>query len=541
MSIVSITTGNATIANVSTVLAEMNIRVSENSSTVMGYQSATLLRGNYNTIIGYSSAKYSTVGNGLTIFGFGAAQNVTADDNVFIGKACGGKTLTGSNNVMIGSDVATNNETGSANVYVGNACATGMLGSANVFVGESAGSAGGATDCNVVIGVRADAAGDACVVVGHGSKSAGRQSVVVGHSVTNSGKNCAIINSTPQAVVNKRDNLIHINGRIVAQDAVVEGSPSYDMRLAVDRVFLCYDDAAETTTVLATKNALLFNTPVTTSQITLNTLHVANPVDSNVFWTMATTYGMYAHPNGHKASDLLIYSRNSNVMSITDEFAPELFNFTAKHRCKFKRGHQHGQHSSCSCDELYCDGVCCDGVPQLETPPSLGGTNKKEPTAREDVLGMIVVATGDYCNLDDAEVPTIDEAIPVVELCTSRCDPRVFGVASMFEDLQQCDNAWYRNFRLGNLKFNVTLPSTASNNDLRKKIVVNSLGEGGIWVCDENGPLRNGDFICSSSVPGHGMRQDCPQQTNYTVAKITCDCLFTSGSSRAFVGCSYRC
>ena len=57
-------------------------------------------------------------------------------------------------------------------------------------------------------------------------------------------------------------------------------------------------------------------------------------------------------------------------------------------------------------------------------------------------------------------------------------------------------------------------------------ITVNSLGEGGIWVCDAGGPVRNGDYVTSSAIPGFGMRQDSADCTNYTAAKATTDCDF---------------
>ena len=86
--------------------------------------------------------------------------------------------------------------------------------------------------------------------------------------------------------------------------------------------------------------------------------------------------------------------------------------------------------------------------------------------------------------------------------------------------------------------------------------MINSLGEGGIWVCNINGNLENGDYITTCEIPGYGMRQDDDLLHNYTVAKITCDCDFDLESAiyicqefefegkiyrRAFVGCTYHC
>jgi len=86
--------------------------------------------------------------------------------------------------------------------------------------------------------------------------------------------------------------------------------------------------------------------------------------------------------------------------------------------------------------------------------------------------------------------------------------------------------------------------------------MVNSLGEGAMWVCNLNGNLENGDYITTSTAPGIGQKQDDDLLHNYTVAKITCDCDFDLNSTlyeceefeydgqthkKAFVGVTYHC
>jgi hypothetical protein len=56
--------------------------------------------------------------------------------------------------------------------------------------------------------------------------------------------------------------------------------------------------------------------------------------------------------------------------------------------------------------------------------------------------------------------------------------------------------------------------------------MVNSVGEGAIWVSNKNGPLDNGDYICSSSILGYGQKQTSDQMQSYTVAKIHVACNF---------------
>ena len=86
------------------------------------------------------------------------------------------------------------------------------------------------------------------------------------------------------------------------------------------------------------------------------------------------------------------------------------------------------------------------------------------------------------------------------------------------------------------------------------RLIINSGGEGGIWVSSYNGRLENGDYVTTSPISGIGMRQDDDLLHNYTVAKIVMDCDFDSETdkydtkkvehegkeySMAFVACVY--
>ena len=51
--------------------------------------------------------------------------------------------------------------------------------------------------------------------------------------------------------------------------------------------------------------------------------------------------------------------------------------------------------------------------------------------------------------------------------------------------------------------------------------VYNAIGEGQLLVTDSGGNIEVGDYICSSTRTGHGMKQDDDLLHNYTVAKVT--------------------
>ena len=59
------------------------------------------------------------------------------------------------------------------------------------------------------------------------------------------------------------------------------------------------------------------------------------------------------------------------------------------------------------------------------------------------------------------------------------------------------------------------------NNSRPERMIINSIGEGGLWVINSNGNVENGDYIQSSDFLGYGERQDDDILHNYTVGKAT--------------------
>jgi hypothetical protein len=133
-----------------------------------------------------------------------------------------------------------------------------------------------------------------------------------------------------------------------------------------------------------------------------------------------------------------------------------------------------------------------------------------------DKYGLIVYSTGKYVNIDNALRPTMNDSLPICDLCSTENDIRVFGVISDDRDDNETRTIGYGIFK--------TIQQKANTNE--KRIFINSVGEGGMWVCNKNGNISNGNYITPSSVPGYGVKQDSNQLLNSTVAKITCDCNF---------------
>jgi hypothetical protein len=115
-----------------------------------------------------------------------------------------------------------------------------------------------------------------------------------------------------------------------------------------------------------------------------------------------------------------------------------------------------------------------------------------------------------------ARAVDINDTLPVLKLSRSRNAKAVFGVTTNRENMHNERNDYDYN--------------NGFCTDLYGRVRVNGVGEGGIWVCNINGSLENGDYITSCEIPGYGMKQDDDLLHNYTVAKITMDCDFSDTS-----------
>lgn len=144
-----------------------------------------------------------------------------------------------------------------------------------------------------------------------------------------------------------------------------------------------------------------------------------------------------------------------------------------------------------------------------------------------DHVGLIAISTGEILNLDGSSEPKINESLPVIELCNTYKDKRVYGVISDKEEEKST-----REYAVG------TFVTVFKKEDGIDRTIVNSVGEGAIWVNDSHGDIKNGDLI-SADIGGFGTLQDDDIIHSYTVGKATMDAVYTDG--RAFIGCVYYC
>jgi hypothetical protein len=157
----------------------------------------------------------------------------------------------------------------------------------------------------------------------------------------------------------------------------------------------------------------------------------------------------------------------------------------------------------------------------------------------DNYIGMVVESTGNYDtllnindNIETRSIPTINESQPIVTLTTIRKSKKVYGVISDKEVLKNGCRTFGSTFV--SLIYGLKEQETP-------RLFINSLGEGGIKVCNENGNIENGDLLCSSSIPGIAMKQDDDLLRNYTVGKSTMDYNFIDNNDYKLIGCVYYC
>ena len=129
-----------------------------------------------------------------------------------------------------------------------------------------------------------------------------------------------------------------------------------------------------------------------------------------------------------------------------------------------------------------------------------GAHHSKSETNEPIESGMIVSSVGKYIG-----EKRVDNSLPYIRKSTTSYDKSCYGVLKSIDPVEEDEENFYKG---------------------EKQYIINSLGEGAIWVTNINGSLESGDYITTSNVAGYGMRQDSEFLANYTVAKITMDCDF---------------
>jgi hypothetical protein len=195
--------------------------------------------------------------------------------------------------------------------------------------------------------------------------------------------------------------------------------------------------------------------------------------------------------------------------------------FTGFHRCYYEDDEVFNNNMSKEDIDIFKNNY--KGRIVISTGKIKTDSSRDIPKTEEE--GTEVETKTEWYSLIDKDGIMIEDAIPIVQLCRVKKDKRVYGV-------------------LGS-------PTRSTNNKAR--LIVNSVGEGAICVCNSNGNIENGDYIQSSDILGYGEKQDDDLLHNYSVAKAVMDCNFeldspyyqcyelANGVRVALIACTYHC
>ena len=139
----------------------------------------------------------------------------------------------------------------------------------------------------------------------------------------------------------------------------------------------------------------------------------------------------------------------------------------------------------------------------------------------------------------------INEAIPQITLSDKNNDKRCCGVITGALDE---NNNGEKYFKQGAFVSVIHAP------EQDRRLTINQVGEGAIWVCNVNGNIENGDFITTCDVEdgGYGAKQADDLLHNYTCAKAMMNCQFelnhpdyvceelSDGHRKALIACYYK-
>lgn len=542
------------VLNVSKLTDSLDINTrNQFNATVFGFDAGITNQGDRNVFIGYKAGNKNKIGKDCVYLGSEAGVFGENDNNVYVGNYAGRNAVTSTRNVIIGTYAGLFNN-GNYNILIGyrntdvnlntNAASNIGIGNEQINIGH---------EC-VNIGRNTISQSRGALTLGNSVVDKSRNSILIGNNIRNEGSNALIIrniqsktstNNSNDTFTNSVNNYINFNDILVVTDSNAEKHMFLQGGDVINIVsdkdsYLKIGDTVE----FSSANTIIFGSLssirigslnaqiVADDSLTLTAMCNVEVVPPAVFKNTVTTYnqsvfnsnlilldklrfGYTSCNNIHwdiyirnlglsNSSDFVLKSCNNTVVSFTDDFSTEILNFTGKHRCSYSDNFR------------------------------INAQNISE------YIGRIVVSQGVYKDLDDIEVIKVDEALPVVMLCKQSYDTRIFGVICGLEEDGDC-----RNFKIGNIQFG------KNKNSSVKKVIINSHGEGGIWVCNANGNLKNGDLITSSHISGYGMRQGDMFIKSYTVAKITCDCVFDVACHKnitwkgnkylaAFVGCVYK-
>lgn len=150
------------------------------------------------------------------------------------------------------------------------------------------------------------------------------------------------------------------------------------------------------------------------------------------------------------------------------------------------------------------------------------------------MAGSVIPFTGSHVyqsphNLDEGDAVKLVNG--VLTKCISAEDPAVIGLV-MNDVVDVADKIANQTVPSGEAPFTSVPDSLMEEHTTGYLYCVAAVGDSrtnslsGAKICDEGGPVTNGDYLCTSSTPGFLMKQSDNIRRNYTVGKATGDVSF---------------
>ncbi len=529
-----------------------NISGSYNISN--GYQAlAANTFGSYNIANGFKALEFNTTGNYNIANGFYALKyNTFGFDNVANGNQALLRNIDGDNNIANGYQALASNTSGNNNIALGAEALVYATANDNIAIGYHAmrgalnQSSGGT---NIAIGrtsLEKNTSGFSNVALGNQTlkeNTSGLSNVALGNQTlrenTMGNNNVAI---GPYAM-NKNSTG---NSNTAIGEASLEKNTQGLQNVALG-AFALRDNAAGTGNVAIGYNA-------GRNESGSNKLYIENTSANS---SSALIYGDFATDELRLNANVAIGDpiENTHPLTIRTVSGPSS---GLKLIGSGTTGHWVINKSALNNLEFYYDGISLGYLDPVQNADLIDFTaqHRNIPLSGsakdyKDKIGMIVSSSGDIYNLDGSTKPTIMESLPHVELSSTAHDKRIYGVIAGVEDSSAGHEKASRAYSQGLFS---TVISRVDENDYR--LIVNSAGEGAVWVSNYNGNIENGDLIATAPIEGLGMKQDDDLIHNYTVAKVVMDCDFDLNSDKyeckevehngktykmALLACVYKC
>jgi hypothetical protein len=453
-----------------------------------GFHAGLYNNGSYNIFMGNESGQgltnsatpaLNTANNNIGIGAFSLREITIGSNNIVVGTTCAMNVTTGSNNIVIGSNTGTAITTGSDNIMMGSFSGQGeSTGNKNIHIGFRSGLKtditsnqayltdgtpyydGPASNYNISIG---DESMNTSYLAGNNYLE---NNVVIGRKT---------MSNIQDIYVGGLNSNIIIGNTVIGANAGLQTSGSYNVIAGYQAGYNCGG------------NNNVYIGP--------SSGHNNSYGSNNIFLGIVSdgTYTLDADISPPLSNIFAVYTDNGLVSGN----APLLFGDLVDNILVVNERTTSSPSTSDATTRLFVNG----GVEAQSYTPFTGVHIVKlvnEIIQPEE--GQIMVSRGVVTKKD------LLNTIVSVEISNKIKDKKVYGV--------------YSGFEIRNDKYKTNTNQVISSHRVDK---VAAVGEGTMLVTNIGGNIMNGEYICSSDIPGYGMLQNDDIVHNYTVAKSTED------------------